>query len=165
MTDAGAANAAAQATDASASDSDSHAFDPLALDNQLCFPLYAVSKEVVRRYKPLLDPLGLTYTQYICMMVLWEERSATVGHLGQRLRLDSGTLTPLLKKLEAKGYVTRRRTADDGREVVVGLTDEGAALRERALGVPAAMACNLALTRDEAIELRRLLAKALKQNP
>ena len=111
-------------------------FNPLALENQLCFPLYAASKELTRRYKPFLDPLGLTYTQYVAMMVLWEQDGITVGELGSKLYLDSATLTPLLKRLEAHGFVRRERSHEDERAVIVTLTDEGRALRERALEVP-----------------------------
>ena len=133
----------------------------LRLDNQLCFPLYACSKEVIRSYQPLLGPLGLTYTQYLCMMVLWEEDTATASHLGERLYLDSGTLTPVLKKLEERGYVTRERSATDARVLEVRLTPEGRALRDRAASVPLAMACHVRLSASEAAELRRLLAKVL----
>ena len=133
----------------------------LRLDNQLCFPLYACSKEVVRSYQPLLSPLGLTYTQYLCMMVLWEEGTATVSHLGERLYLDSGTLTPVLKKLEDRGYITRERSVADARVLEARLTPEGRALRDRAASVPAAMACHVHLSADEAAELKRLLAKVI----
>ena len=132
-----------------------------APDNQLCFPLYACSKEVVRSYQPLLGPLGLTYTQYLCMMVLWEEGAATVSHLGERLYLDSGTLTPVLKKLEKSGYITRERSVADARVLEVRLTPKGLDLRDRAASVPAAMACHVHLSADEAAELKRLLAKVL----
>lgn len=133
----------------------------LLLENQLCFPLYACSKEIVRRYKPLLDPLGLTYTQYICMMVLWEEGSSTIAHLGKRLYLDSGTLTPVVRKLEDKGYVTRRRSKADERVVDVALTEQGRKLKQRALSVPHAMASCISLPREDALELKRLLEKTL----
>lgn len=136
-------------------------YDPLLLDNQLCFPLYAAAKEIVRRYTPLLEPLDLTYTQYLCMMVLWEEGHATVHHLGARLYLDSGTLTPLLRKLEKKGYVTRTRSKADARKVNVSLTEKGRALREQALSVPRSMAGCIDISGEEAAELKRLLAKAL----
>ncbi len=97
-------------------------YPQLKLDSQLCFPLYAASKEIVRRYKPLLDPLDLTYTQYIVMMVLWESGSCTVTELGEKLWLDSGTLTPVLKKLESKGYIRRKRSALDERCLTKTLT-------------------------------------------
>ena len=133
----------------------------LCLDNQLCFPLYAAAKEVVRRYKPLLDELDLTYTQYIAMMVMWEERETNVRDLGARLYLDSGTLTPLLRKLEEKGYVTRHRAERDGRELRVTLTDAGLALRDRALSVPREMASCVRVPPADAAELRRILDEVL----
>ena len=135
----------------------------LRLDNQLCFPLYACSKEVVRSYQPLLGPLGLTYTQYLCMMVLWEEQVTSVRSLGERLYLDSGTLTPVLKKLEDRGYVTRERSVADARVLEVSLTPEGRALRDRAASVPPEMACHVHLSPEEAVELKRLLVKVLTQ--
>ncbi len=136
---------------------------PIRLQDQLCFPLYACSKEVVRRYAPLLDPLGLTYTQYICMMVLWEEGEATVSHLGERVLLDSGTLTPLLRKLEEKGYVTRERGIRDARQLIVRLTPEGRELERRAASVPRGMLQCVDLPIGEAAELKRLLLKVLGQ--
>ena len=138
------------------------AFNPLALENQLCFPLYAASKEITRRYKPFLDPLGLTYTQYVAMMVLWEQDGITVGELGSKLYLDSATLTPLLKRLEAHGFVRRERSHEDERAVIVTLTDEGRALRERALEVPYCMAGCLEISPEDATELKMLLEKLLR---
>ena len=111
-------------------------YDPLKLENQICFPLYVCAKEVIRRYKPVLDELDLTYTQYIAMMVLWEDRSLNVKELGERLYLDSGTLTPVLKSLERKGLVKRARSEEDERIVNITLTGEGMALRKQALEVP-----------------------------
>ena len=136
-------------------------FAHLRLENQLCFPLYACAKEIVRRYKPLLDPLDLTYTQYIAMMVLWEEKELTVKELGDRLWLDSGTLTPVLKKLEGKGYLSRRRSDSDERSVVLALTEAGHALREQAAGVPGEVGCCVRLTPEEAGQLYALLYKVL----
>ena len=136
-------------------------YDALLLDNQLCFPLYACSREVIKRYKPYLDELDLTYTQYIAMLVLWEKKSVTVKELGNILFLDSGTLTPLLKKLEAKGLLRRRRSCDDERNLIISLTDEGASLREKALEVPIQMAKCVNLNREESFELYRLLYKLL----
>ena len=136
------------------------AVDPaaaLCLDNQLCFPLYACSKEIVRRYAPLLDELGLTYTQYICMMALWEHDGVSVRELGDRLFLDSGTLTPLLKKLEARGLLVRERSTSDERRLVVRLTDEGRAMREGAARVPGQMACSVPLSPEEGAQLASLL--------
>ena len=135
----------------------------LRLENQLCFPLYAASREIIRLYRPHLDALDLTYTQYITMMVLWEEREISVKQLGKRLYLDSGTLTPLLKSLEAKGYVTRTRSRDDERVVVVRLTDAGLALQDQAIAVPEGMKACLHLSPDEAAVLYKLLYKLLAE--
>ena len=129
----------------------------LRLDNQLCFPLYACAKEVVRRYRPLLDDLGITYTQYITMMALWEHRSMSVKDIGALLCLDSGTLTPLLKKLEEKGYVARTRSDADERVLTVTVTEEGMGLRERALSVPGAVASCIPVSPEDAAELARIL--------
>ena len=133
----------------------------LRLENQLCFPLYAASRELIRHYRPHLDALELTYTQYITMMVLWAEREISVKQLGQRLYLDSGTLTPLLKSLESKGFVTRTRSETDERVVLVRLTDTGLSLREQALCVPEGMRACVRLTDEEAATLYRLLHKLL----
>ena len=134
----------------------------LKLDNQLCFPLYAASKEVVRRYTPLLDELELTYTQYIAMMVLWEKHEVTAHELGERLYLDSGTLTPMLRKLEDKGLVSRERSATDARQLMVSLTPAGEALKQRAAQVPLAIGGCIDLALEEAIQLRQLLDKVLR---
>ena len=136
-------------------------FDPLKLENQLCFPLYAASKEVIRRYKPFLDPLDLTYTQYITLMVLWDEKKMSVKDLGKRLYLDSGTMTPVLKKLESKQYIRRSRAPQDERSVIITLTDEGMALKEKASQIPASMSGCIMLTRQEAATLHGLLCKIL----
>jgi len=133
----------------------------LRLENQMCFPLYVCSKEVIRRYKPFLDPLDLTYTQYITLMVLWEKETIVVKDLGDRLYLDSGTLTPVLKKLEAKGYIERRRCAQDERSVIVTLTEQGRALQEKAGCVPQQMSACVVLTQEERAQLRGLLQKML----
>lgn len=114
--------------------------DPLLLDRQLCFPLYAATNLLNRLYGPVLKPLGLTYPQYLVMLVLWEEEPQTVGSLGTRLYLDSGTLTPLLKRMEAAGLVSRTRDAGDERRVLIGLTERGRALRADALHVPGTIA-------------------------
>ena len=132
-------------------------FDPLALSNQLCFPLYAAAKEVTRRYKPFLDPLGLTYTQYVTMMALWEHDGIPVKELGRRVYLDSATLTPLLKRLESRGYLQRARSQEDERSVIISLTDEGRELRSKALGVPTAMGNCLRIDPEDAVELKALL--------
>lgn len=132
-------------------------YDSLKLENQLCFPLYACSKEITRRYKPFLSKLDLTYTQYITMMVLWEARELSVKELGDKLFLDSGTLTPLLKKLEAKGYLTRNRSVKDERNLIIKITDKGMALREEALAVPQEIRSCISLTDDETTALFKLL--------
>ena len=137
----------------------------LKLDNQLCFPLYACSRKVVNHYTPLLKPLGLTYTQYIVFLVLWEQKSATVGELCNRLCLDNGTLTPLLKKMEKEGHITRTRSSNDERIVTVSLTDQGWALREKAAEVPPQAASCVNLNREEAGLLYKLLYKLLKSDP
>lgn len=136
-------------------------YNALKLENQLCFPLYACSKEVVRRYKPFLDELDLTYTQYITMMVLWEKKQMNVKELGECLYLDSGTLTPLLKKLEAKGYVVRERSKTDERNLLVSITPEGDRLKEQAVTVPGKMTQCVNLNHEEAVTLYKLLYKLL----
>ena len=136
-------------------------YDCLKLENQLCFPLYACSKEIVRKYKPALDRLDLTYTQYIAMMVLWEKKETNVKELGKCLFLDSGTLTPMLKKLEQKGYISRRRSAEDERNLLVGITEKGAALRDEALSVPAEVGQCVRLEPEEAQALYSILYKIL----
>ena len=136
-------------------------FDVLKLEKQVCFPLYACARETIKLYKPFLDELNLTYTQYITLLVLWEQEQVTVKELGSRLYLDSGTLTPLLKKLEEKGLVTRRRSTADERNLIVRITDQGLALREKALHIPAEMAKCLVLTKEETVTLYRLLYKML----
>lgn len=139
-------------------------YDALKIEKQLCFPLYACAKEVVRRYRPYLDPLDLTYTQYIAMMVLWDQRSVTVKELGERLYLDSGTLTPLLKKLEGKGFITRKRSEEDERSLIVSVTEAGDALREKAIDIPRKMTEeSVNLEKDEIRELYRMLYKLLSQ--
>lgn len=137
-------------------------YDALRLGNQLCFPLYAASKEIIKRYKPYLDEIDLTYTQYITMMVLWEKEKIGAKELGEKLYLDSGTLTPVLKTLEQKGYVTRHRSNEDERTLLVQLTDQGRKLKEKAVTIPERMAsaCML-LTPDEASTLYTLLYKLL----
>ena len=135
--------------------------DELKLDRQLCFPLYAASREVIKYYRPLLDELDLTYTQYIAMMVMWEEKSISVKDMGVRLFLDSGTLTPVLKALEKKSYVTRRRSGDDERVLIVEITKKGEELKSRAAHVPGKVACCIGLEPGEAVELYRLLYKIL----
>ena len=136
-------------------------YEALKIERQICFPLYACSREVIKRYKPYLDEIDLTYTQYITMMVLWEERAVTVKELGERLYLDSGTLTPLLKKMEGKGIITRKRSREDERNLIVSVTPAGEKLKERAAEIPARMARCLKLDPEEAAQLYRLLYKML----
>lgn len=136
-------------------------YNALKLEKQLCFPLYACSREMIKLYKPCLEPLDLTYTQYVTMLVLWEEHTVNVKELGARLHLDSGTLTPLLKKLEGKGLVVRKRSTFDERNLLISLTAQGEALKEQAMNIPAQMAQCLNLTREESRELYRILYKML----
>ena len=131
----------------------------LKLENQLCFPLYVCAKEMVKRYKPFLEALDLTYTQYITMLVLWEQSPMGVKALGEHLYLDSGTLTPVLKKLEQKGYLTRRRGPEDERNLLAELTPAGMALVEKAEAVPEQMCACLSLTQED----RQLLKDALSR--
>ncbi len=131
----------------------SDAFDILKLDNQLCFSLYVCSKEIIRLYKPLLDPYGLTYTGYIVMMALWEEDQVTVKDLGRKLYLDSGTLTPLLKKLETLEFITRSRSSQDERNVYIRLTQKGRDFRQEALKIPEKMVCSLDMDPESATKL------------
>ena len=136
-------------------------YDALKLENQLCFPLYACAKEVVKQYRPFLDELNLTYTQYIAMMVLWEYKKLNVKELGEKLYLDSGTLTPVLKSLEAKGFLRRYRSEEDERVLNVELTDAGWALRDAALDVPGKVNSGIKLNAGEVVQLYELLYKVL----
>lgn len=142
-----------------------HDYDALKLANQLCFPLYACAREVVKRYKPFLDEIGLTYTQYVVMLVLWEKQRVNVKELGQYLYLDSGTLTPVLKKLEGKGLVTRERWEKDERNLVVSITGRGEALKEKAVEIPGKIAGCTNLSPDEGIALYGILYKMLGRQP
>ncbi len=138
-------------------------YEQLKLENQLCFPLYACARKIVNAYNPYLKPLGLTYTQYVVFMVLWDKESVTVGQLGEILRLDAGTLTPLLKRLEKEGYVTRRRSDEDERITLVSITDKGDALKEACKEIPLKLSADGSpLSEDEAKELYGLLYKFLK---
>ena len=136
-------------------------YEALKLENQLCFPLYACAREVVKKYKPFLDDIDLTYTQYVTMMVLWEKPSVTSKEIGERLHLDSGTLTPVIKKLAEKGLVTRARSAEDERNLVVALTDAGLALRDRAACIPDQMGKCICLSPEDAGTLYRILYQLL----
>ena len=136
-------------------------YDALKLDNQLCFPLYACAREITKLYHPYLTKLDLTYTQYITMMLLWEFDTMTAKELGKRLYLDSGTLTPVLRSLEEKGFVHRRRSSEDERVLIVKLTEKGAELREDALAVPYQVVHCVNFSEEEAMQLQQLLYKLL----
>ncbi|MDD5922770.1 MAG: MarR family transcriptional regulator [Eubacteriales bacterium] len=141
-------------------------YDPdeaLKLDNQLCFPLYAAARKIVNAYTPLLRPLGITYTQYITFMVLWETDGVSVGEICRRLHLDSGTVTPLLKKMEKEGFVTRRRSPDDERRVSVFLTEKGIGLKKKAKDIPLQIGQCVHLSREDAETLYRILYLLLDQ--
>lgn len=136
-------------------------YDVLKLENQLCFPLYAAAKEVVRLYTPYLEEIDLTYTQYIVMMVVWENSEVTVKDLGERLYLDTGTLTPLLRKLEDKGYIQLQKSPADKRSVVVFVSDVGKQLKDKAVDIPAKIGSCLPLTEQELLRLYELSYKVL----
>ncbi len=139
-------------------------YKQLLLENQLCFPLYACGRKIVAEYTPYLKPLGLTYTQYIVFMVLWEKESVTVGQLGSILHLDAGTLTPLLKNLEKEGYVTRERSKEDERVTIVSITEKGDRLKEKCKDIPLGLAKKGSpLTEQEAAQLYTLLYKFLQK--
>ncbi len=141
-------------------------YDALKLGNQLCFPLYVCSKEIVKRYKPFLDKIGLTYTQYITMMAMWEHEELSVKELGELLFLDSGTLTPVLKTLEKKGFLSRKRSSEDERILIVTLTESGTELKEQALEVPFKMQGCISIEEKDAADLYRILHKMMKNiNP
>ena len=133
----------------------------LKLENQLCFPLYAAARKVTNLYTPFFKPLGITYTQYIVFLVLWEKKEVTVGDLGRRLYLDNGTLTPLLKKLEENGYIARTRSKKDERVVTVSITQKGMNLKEKAADIPIKAGACISLTPEEAAGLYTLLYKIL----
>ena len=138
-----------------------HPDEALLLKNQLCFPLYAAARKVIGAYTPLLKPYGITYTQYITFLVLWEKDGITVGEIGARLHLDNGTLTPLLKKMEAEGFITRRRNAEDERKVTVYLTPEGLDMKEKLKDVPLKIGHCLTIGQEDAKTLYRILYKIL----
>ena len=137
-------------------------YDSLTLKNQLCFPIYLVAKEITKRYSYLLEELDLTYTQYIVMMYFWEKRTSNVKEIGNILLLDSSTLTPLLKKLEVKGYITRSRSLADERNLIVSITDKGLKLRDKALNIPVEMTKCVDLEEEEAKTLYEITNKILK---
>lgn len=129
-------------------------YDNLKLDNQICFSLYAVSREIIKLYKPILNEVKLTYTQYLVMLVLWEENKATVKHLGNRLHLDSGTLTPLLKKLESMELIKKYRSKEDDRVVFAELTFKGRELQEKSKDIPNNVLCNMNFSEDKIKQLK-----------
>lgn len=136
-------------------------YDSLRLENQLCFPLYLCSKEIIRHYTPFLNKLNLTYTQYIVMLYLWENDNVNIKKLGESLMLESNTLTPLLKKLETKKYIKRTKNKDDERNIVITLTDLGKSLKDEALEVPKQMGKCIDLSKEEAITLYKLIYKVI----
>ena len=136
-------------------------YESIKLDNQLCFSLYATSREIIKLYKPFLDKFNLTYTQYVAMLVLWEDEKSTVKEIGKRLHLDSGTLTPLLKKIESMGLIKRYRDVNDDRVVIVELTKQGRLLKDQVTDVPREMACKINITMERAIELKKDLDELL----
>ncbi|MDY4836102.1 MAG: MarR family transcriptional regulator [Frisingicoccus sp.] len=138
-------------------------YEMLKLESQLCFPLYVVSKEIVRKYKPFLNEVDLTYTQYITMMVLWEENEILVKHLGEKLFLDSGTLTPVLNGLEKKGYAARRRSETDKRDVYVVITEKGRSLRDKAVEIPSKMGECVPIDQEKAMVLYQILHEMMEK--
>lgn len=136
-------------------------YEQLKLSNQLCFPLYVCSKEIVRRYKPFLDEVDLTYTQYITMMAFWEKGETNVKDLGKMLFLDSGTLTPVLKTLESKGFITRERSKEDERNLIVKITESGLNLQEKCCDIPQKVDCCVKLDAEKAKQLKALLDELL----
>lgn len=151
-------------TDKNRDTEDQSVFNPLLLRNQLCFPLYAASRKVIKLYNPVLEQLNLTYTQYITMLALWEKDGAPLKDIGSRLFLDSGTLTPLLKKLEKQGLIRRQRDDSDERNVLIFLTEQGRSLKQNAADVPQQVASCIGLNREDAIELQRLLQLILEED-
>jgi len=137
-------------------------YENIKLDNQICFSLYAASREIIKLYKPILDKFNLTYTQYIAMLVLWEDEKSTVKEIGKRLHLDSGTLTPLLKKIESMGLLTRHRDVNDDRVVIVELTEKGRALKDDITEVPHEIMCKVNMSLENAIALKKHLDELLK---
>lgn len=138
-------------------------YDDIKLDNQICFSLYAASREIIKLYKPCLDRYNLTYTQYIAMLVLWEEEKSTVKGIGQRLHLDSGTLTPLLKKIESMGLITRYRDVKDDRVVIVELTEKGRLLKDEITCVPCEMVCKLKMPKEKLLDLKEDIDELLNK--
>lgn len=137
--------------------------DPLHISQQVCFPVYAFAKEIVNQYRPLLDALGLTYPQYLVMLVLWEHESQTVNQLGEKVQLDSGTLTPLLKRMESKLLISRIRSTTDERIVNISLTDNGKALKEKAACIPGQLMEAMGVSEEELLQLKNIITKISKK--
>lgn len=135
--------------------------DILKLENQVCFPVYALSREIIQRYRPLLDEIDITYPQYLVMLLLWENEKQTVGQLGEKLHLDSGTLTPLLKRLEQKGIINRKRSSNDERVVEISLTNTGMILEKKAACIPLKVVEELGITIDELKNLQLIVNNIL----
>lgn len=137
-------------------------YESIKLNNQVCFSLYAASREIIKLYKAVLDKFGLTYTQYIAMLVLWEDEKSTVKDIGKRLHLDSGTLTPLLKKIENMGLIKRYRDVNDDRVVVIELTEQGKLLKEEVTEVPREIVCKINMPKEELLNLKAKLDDLLR---
>ncbi len=138
-------------------------YDVLKLDNQLCFPIYVASREIIQGYNQYFGDLDITYPQYLVLMVLWEEDEISVNNIGKRLHLDSGTLTPLLKRMESKGLIVRNRCKADERTVKISLTDKGKELKQKAVKIPPQLAADLTLTQEEAEMLKKLIYKLINK--
>ena len=137
-------------------------YDVLKLENQICFPLYALSREIIKLYKPYLDKFNLTYTQYIAMLVMWEEEKIVFKELGKKLHLDSGTLTPVLKKLESMGFIVKYRSKEDDRIVIVELTESGRKLKDEVVTIPEKVFCESKISGEDAIQFKYYLNKILE---
>lgn len=137
--------------------------DSLELDNQVCFPIYALTKEIINQYRPFLDALDITYPQYLVLMVLWKEKEQTVGQLGEKVFLDSGTLTPLLKRMQQKGMLDRRRSPKDERVVILSLTQKGILLKEKAKDIPQKLMESMQVTQEEVLLLKDIVTRILNK--
>jgi DNA-binding MarR family transcriptional regulator len=137
--------------------------DQLQLSEQVCFPVYVLAKEIINQYRPFLEELKLTYPQYLVMLVLWEHEEQTVNQLGEKLKLDSGTLTPLLKRMEVKKFVTRIRSTTDERLVHIALTEKGKALKEKATCIPTQLIESMGLSAEDLLNLKNIITKILKK--
>lgn len=137
--------------------------DSLELDNQVCFPIYALTKEIINQYRPFLDALDITYPQYLVLMVLWKEKEQTVGQLGEKVFLDSGTLTPLLKRMQQKGMLDRRRSPEDERVVILSLTQKGILLKEKAKDIPQKLMESMQVTQEEVLLLKDIVTRILNK--